>query len=157
MQTVLLAGHTITTRQVLHSWKDIANYTGRGIRTLQRYEVQLNFPIHRPAGKKRSSVLAFSDEVDAWFSKAPTASTVPDIVQPAVTAKPLLKTTEWSGVAANAKRSRECAQTAYEMCMLQAQRVREMTEKIRAARSRMHSRPIIGQIGGGSAANDIPG
>src|ERR1051326_1762904 len=86
MQIALPAPQTTTTRQVLHSWKDIANYTGRGIRTLQRYEVGLGFPIHRVAGKPRSSVLAFSDEIDAWLSKAPTASTTAEAVSPAVTA-----------------------------------------------------------------------
>ena len=60
-----------TTRCVLHSWKEISNYTGRGVRTIQRYEVQLGFPIHRPAGSPRSAVLAFSDEVDAWLNRSP--------------------------------------------------------------------------------------
>ena len=58
-------------RNVLHSWKEISSYTGRGVRTIQRYEVQLGFPIHRPAGSPRSAVLAFSDEVDAWLSRSP--------------------------------------------------------------------------------------
>ena len=62
---------TIPTRRVLHSWKEISNYTGRGVRTIQRYEVQLGFPIHRPAGSPRSAVLAFSDEVDFWLSRSP--------------------------------------------------------------------------------------
>ena len=58
-------------RHVLHSWKEISSYTGRGVRTIQRYEVQLGFPIHRPAGSPRSAVLAFSDEVDAWLNRSP--------------------------------------------------------------------------------------
>ena len=57
--------------QILHSWKEIASYTGRGLRTLQRYEANLAFPIHRPLGKPRSSVLAFKDEVDRWFAATP--------------------------------------------------------------------------------------
>ena len=59
-------------RRVLHSWKEIASYTGRGVRTIQRYEVQFGFPIHRPAGAPRSAVLAFSDEIDRWLSSSPT-------------------------------------------------------------------------------------
>lgn len=58
-------------RRVLHSWKDISSYAGRGVRTVQRYEVQLGFPIHRPAGSPRSAVLAFTDEVDAWMNRSP--------------------------------------------------------------------------------------
>ncbi|HEU5233275.1 MAG TPA: hypothetical protein VFU50_10465 [Terriglobales bacterium] len=57
--------------QILHSWKEIASYTGRGVRTLQRYEANLGFPIHRPLGKPRSSVLAFKDEIDRWFAATP--------------------------------------------------------------------------------------
>src|SRR5690242_20447129 len=62
-------------RRVLHSWKEISSYTGRGVRTIQRYEVQLGFPIHRPAGSPRSAVLAFSDEVDAWLDRSPMRPT----------------------------------------------------------------------------------
>jgi len=57
--------------QILHSWKEISSYTGRGVRTLQRYEANLAFPIHRPLGKPRSSVLAFKDEIDRWFAATP--------------------------------------------------------------------------------------
>lgn len=71
MNTLSTAG-----RHVLHSWKEISNYTGRGVRTIQRYEVLLGFPIHRPSGSPRSSVLAFSDEVDAWFSRSPMRAEV---------------------------------------------------------------------------------
>lgn len=65
----------ISARRVLHSWKEISNYTGRGVRTIQRYEVQLGFPIHRPAGSPRSAVLAFSDEVDSWLNRSPVRVT----------------------------------------------------------------------------------
>lgn len=59
--------------QILHSWKEISSYIGRGVRTLQRYETHLGFPIHRPLGKPRSSVLAFKHEIDAWMAKTPVA------------------------------------------------------------------------------------
>ena len=58
-------------RRVLHSWKEISVYTGRGVRTIQRYETQFGFPIHRPAGSPRSAVLAFSDEIDGWLAGTP--------------------------------------------------------------------------------------
>jgi len=57
--------------QLLHSWKEISSYTGRGVRTLQRYEANLGFPIHRPLGKPRSSVMAFKHEIDSWMAKTP--------------------------------------------------------------------------------------
>ena len=57
--------------RVLHSWKEIASYTGRGVRTIQRYEAQLGFPVRRPSGSPRSAVLAFANEIDAWLAKSP--------------------------------------------------------------------------------------
>jgi hypothetical protein len=61
-------------RRILHSWKEIASYIGRGVRTIQRYELQFGLPVHRPAGSSRSSVMAFSDEIDNWLSRTPTDS-----------------------------------------------------------------------------------
>jgi hypothetical protein len=45
---------------------------GRGVRTIQRYEVELGFPIHRLTDSQRSAVLAFSDEIDQWLANSPT-------------------------------------------------------------------------------------
>ena len=61
-------------RRVLHSWKEIASYIGRGVRTIQRYEAQFGLPVHRLGGRSRSAVMAFSDEIDAWLSRTPTHS-----------------------------------------------------------------------------------
>ncbi|HKT25572.1 MAG TPA: response regulator [Terriglobales bacterium] len=54
-------------RRILNSWKEISQYVGRGVRTLQRYERTLNFPIRRVAGRPHTSVMAFSDEIDRWL------------------------------------------------------------------------------------------
>jgi hypothetical protein len=59
-------------RRILNSWKEIASYMGRGVRTVQRYERTYRLPIRRPAGKDRSAVMAFGDEVDAWLANIPT-------------------------------------------------------------------------------------
>ena len=61
-------------RHVLNSWKEIADYMGRGVRTVQRYERDLRLPIHRPAGKSRSAVIAFADEIELWMRKGPLRS-----------------------------------------------------------------------------------
>ena len=58
-------------RRILNSWKEIATYLGRGVRTVQRWEAQLALPIHRPAGKDHSAVLAFSSELDHWLDSRP--------------------------------------------------------------------------------------
>jgi hypothetical protein len=120
-------------RKVLHSWKDISNYTGRGVRTIQRYEVKLGFPVHRPAGKNRSAVLAFSDEVDAWFARAPKREKVPDNRQNGLSAE---QTRTYLAIAAQAKRSRETAQKAFESCQHQAKRVEVLVQKLEKYRTR---------------------
>lgn len=57
--------------QVLSGWKDIANYLGKGVRTVQRYEIELGLPVRRPAGRSSGSVVATKAEVDAWVSASP--------------------------------------------------------------------------------------
>jgi hypothetical protein len=73
-------------RSILHSWKQISVYLGLGIRTVQRYEVQLQLPVHRPAAK---TVMAFSDEIDSWLRSAPTRNELLPAPQPG-TAQPAL-------------------------------------------------------------------
>src|SRR3954464_3763144 len=58
-------------RRILNSWKEIASYLGRGVRTVQRWEAQLGLPVHRPAGKDHSAVVAFSSELDQWLDSRP--------------------------------------------------------------------------------------
>ncbi|MCU1286953.1 MAG: hypothetical protein JWO13_3303 [Acidobacteriales bacterium] len=67
--------HMFMASTVLNTWKDISAYTGRGIRTVQRWETSFEFPIHRPSGKSRSAVFALSDEVDKWFHSRPMLAT----------------------------------------------------------------------------------
>jgi hypothetical protein len=57
--------------QFLTGWKDIANYLGKGVRTVQRYERDLCLPVRRPAGKDRGSVVATKAELDAWVTASP--------------------------------------------------------------------------------------
>lgn len=52
--------------QILTGWKAIANYLGAGIRSVQRYERELRLPIHRPAGKRKSPVMALKADLDGW-------------------------------------------------------------------------------------------
>ena len=60
-------------RVFLNSWKEVAQYVGRSPRTIQRWEKDLGFPVHRPAGKLRSAVIALTAEVDEWIKKTPDA------------------------------------------------------------------------------------
>jgi phage terminase Nu1 subunit (DNA packaging protein) len=57
--------------EVLNSWKEVASYLGRGVRTVQRWEQELGLPVRRPRGKSRSAVIAFKSELDNWLHHAP--------------------------------------------------------------------------------------
>jgi hypothetical protein len=50
----------------LMGWKEIGNYLGRGVRTVQRYERRFGLPVRRTSGKSWGPVLAIRDEIDAW-------------------------------------------------------------------------------------------
>jgi len=64
-------------RRILNSWKEIASYLGRGVRTVQRWEAHLGLPVHRPSGRDHSAVLAFSHELDQWLDSRPVRQTLP--------------------------------------------------------------------------------
>jgi Tol biopolymer transport system component len=51
----------------LDSWKEIAAYLGRGLRTVQRWEREEGLPVHRLAHEKRGSVYARREELAAWW------------------------------------------------------------------------------------------
>ncbi len=65
------AGPFTASATVLNSWKEIALYVGRGVRTVQRWERDLGLPVHRPRGKQRSAVLAIPEELDYWIQSTP--------------------------------------------------------------------------------------
>lgn len=53
----------------LDSWKEIAAYLGRGIRTVQRWERDEGLPVHRLAHEKRGTVYAYHDELAVWWAE----------------------------------------------------------------------------------------
>jgi PAS domain-containing protein len=53
---------------VLTCWKDIAQYLGKGVRTVQRWEQELGLPVRRPNGlDHKSPVAARPQDLDAWL------------------------------------------------------------------------------------------
>ncbi|HEY6349841.1 MAG TPA: hypothetical protein VI636_10565 [Candidatus Angelobacter sp.] len=60
---------------ILNSWKEIAGYLNRGVRTVQRWEADLGMPVRRPRGKGRSAVLAVRSEIDLWIRSCPLENT----------------------------------------------------------------------------------
>lgn len=53
---------------VLTCWKDIANYMGKGVRTVQRWEQEFGLPVRRPLGSNKKAVLARPSDLDAWVA-----------------------------------------------------------------------------------------
>jgi Tol biopolymer transport system component len=52
----------------LDSWKEIAAYLKRGVRTVQRWERSSGLPVHRLELDRQGSVFAYKQELDAWWA-----------------------------------------------------------------------------------------
>lgn len=64
------AGRTNETADLyLDSWKEIASYLRRDIRTVQLWEKHEGLPIHRHTHNARASVYAYAREIDVWMKK----------------------------------------------------------------------------------------
>jgi TolB-like protein len=50
----------------LDSWKDIAAYVNRSIRTVRRWEAAEGLPVHRHMHQAQGSVYAYKSEIDRW-------------------------------------------------------------------------------------------
>ena len=57
----------LPSRARLDSWKEIAAYLGREVRTVQRWEKNDGLPVHRLFHSKRGSVYATPEELDRWL------------------------------------------------------------------------------------------
>jgi Tol biopolymer transport system component len=63
----------------LDSWKEIAGYLKRGVRTVQRWERSSGLPIHRLELDRPGLVFAYKPELDAWWDNhRQTAATAGD-------------------------------------------------------------------------------
>ncbi len=50
----------------LDSWKEIAAYVNRGVRTVRRWEHEEGLPVHRHVHRVLGSVYAYKSEIDQW-------------------------------------------------------------------------------------------
>ena len=53
--------------ELLTSWKEIACYLGKGVRTVQRWEQQFGLPVRRPNEKVKGIVHATRQDLDMWL------------------------------------------------------------------------------------------
>ncbi|MFO7732533.1 MAG: hypothetical protein R6X21_02655 [Candidatus Aminicenantes bacterium] len=59
-------------RETFDSWKEIAAYLKRSVRTCRNFEQQMGLPVHRLDGSPKARVFAYRDEIDAWLAKKGT-------------------------------------------------------------------------------------
>jgi hypothetical protein len=57
----------------LETWKEIAVYLGRDLRTVMRWEKERSLPIRRFPGGGRAAVYAYRSEIDNWLNNSPGA------------------------------------------------------------------------------------
>lgn len=70
----MAAGTPGTQRKKLDSWKEIADYLGRDVRTAMRWEAEQGLPVRHLPGGKRRAVFALTDEIDEWLQKRGVAA-----------------------------------------------------------------------------------
>src|SRR5688572_22899109 len=58
----------------LDSWKEIAAYANRGVRTVRRWEREEGLPVHRHVHRRLGTVYAYRSEIDAWRRSASRAT-----------------------------------------------------------------------------------
>lgn len=75
---------------VLTSWKEIAHYMGKGVRTVQRWEMDFGLPVRRPHGSNKKAILARPSDLDAWVAMRCTMSERTREKAPALCARALL-------------------------------------------------------------------
>jgi TolB-like protein/Flp pilus assembly protein TadD len=54
----------------LDSWKEIAVYLKKEVRTVQRWEKKFGLPVRRMAQGKQSTVFAYRSEIDKWWKES---------------------------------------------------------------------------------------
>src|SRR5467141_972750 len=66
----------------LNSWKEIAAFLQKDVRTVQRWEKNERLPVHRKPHERLSSVYAYESELEAWWgqgSHPPATAAVSEI------------------------------------------------------------------------------
>jgi TolB-like protein/Flp pilus assembly protein TadD len=90
----------------LDSWKAIAEYLGRSVRTVVRWGEDRGLPIHRIPGGKRHAIFAYPEEIDAWLlSKGDARQTAPPREETATNPESAVSVSSSSKLPALAERS----------------------------------------------------
>lgn len=73
----------------LDSWKEIAAYLSRSVRTVRRWEADEGLPVHRHMHRSQGSVYAFKSEIDAWRQATHVSRVEPAPSVAAITITPI--------------------------------------------------------------------
>lgn len=118
--------------QILSGWKDIANYLGKGVRTVQRYERELGLPVRRPSGKSKGSVITTQPELDGWVASCRLSDRAqhPEATSVLVACSSLRqRLVEMERLAMQMKKLRSEVRSSSEMLRATIQRIRNQTNR----------------------------
>ena len=123
----------------LNSWKEIATHLDRGVRTVQRWERDLNLPVHRLGKGKRSPVYALVPELNFWIATSGVNSAPHPFEQP-ITVAPNGNGISESPLEISRRlmaESLKLVRTVAETSVRQQRETEILQERIREIRSRM--------------------
>jgi len=123
--------------QTLNSWKEIASYLGRGVRTVQRWEADLQLPVHRIGTGDRSPVFAFKAELDNWMRAQAREQRFPGAAGPG------LKTPVHIGTRTTLDRSARLTSEALNLLQKQQAQTKLLAQQVRRM---AHLLPTIGKL-----------
>ena len=83
----------------LNSWKEIAVYLNRSVRTVIRWDADQGLPVHRQIHDKRGAVHAYKLELDAWVQQR-TLGPEPAELAPTAGAPSKRRWALWTGAGA---------------------------------------------------------
>jgi hypothetical protein len=112
---------------ILNSWKEIASYLDRGVRTVQRWERDSQLPVHRLGTSKVGPVFAFPSELDLWLNGA-IRSTPRKQFQ--TNNRPAVTRDQVSSLAASFARSRLLMRQLSDRAVLQQQRTQKLLQTV---------------------------
>lgn len=75
-----------STEHRLESWKEIASYLRRTVRTVQRWEREQGLPVHRLRHNKLPTIYAFARELDDWWEQRRSVLELAEALNPPVVA-----------------------------------------------------------------------
>jgi hypothetical protein len=127
---------------LLDSWKEIAVFLNRGVRTVQRWEREEGLPVHRHNHSKRGTVSALTSEITAWLNARSNGNSHPISNAPRHIFS-LNQTGCYSGVSRPVQKHRSLGDYGPSLWQ-QSGDERELAERCAAARARaQHARKLL--------------